>query len=215
MPDRPIRVIVVDDHPIVLHGLQQLFERAGDFEVVGSCRDGAEALAAVRRGGADVMVLDLRMPGQSGIDVLRTIQDEKLECRVVLLTAALRDAEAAEVVRLGARGLVLKESAPEVLVACVRRVHQGEQWFDRNMMARAFDRAVRSGAPATATGAALTPRELEIVRMVAQGMRNREIGQRLFISEGTVKIHLHNTYEKLGVDGRLELLLYAQEKGLI
>jgi DNA-binding NarL/FixJ family response regulator len=215
MPDRRIRLVLVDDHPIVLHGLEQLFERAGDFEVVAACRDGAEALAAVRRGGVDVMVLDLRMPGQSGIDVLRAIQDEKIACRVVLLTAALRDAEAAEVVKLGAKGLVLKESAPEVLMAAVRKVHQGEQWFDRAMITRAFDRAVRSGTPSTASGAALTPRELEIVRMVAQGMRNREIGQRLFISEGTVKIHLHNTYEKLGVDGRLELLLYAQEKGLI
>jgi DNA-binding NarL/FixJ family response regulator len=160
------------------------------------------------------MVLDLRMPGQSGIDVLRAVQAEKLRCRVVLLTAALRDAEAAEIAKLGAKGLVLKESAPEVLVSCVRKVHQGEQWFDRATMARAFDRVVRSGAAAP-SGAALTPRELEIVRMIAQGLRNREIGQRLFISEGTVKIHLHNTYEKLGVDGRLELLLYAQEKGLI
>lgn len=214
MPDAVIRIILVDDHPIVLHGLEQLFERAGGFEVAATCRDGGEALAAARRGG-DVMVLDLRMPGQSGIDVLRTVQTEKLGCRVVLLTAALRDAEAAEVVKLGARGLVLKESAPDVLVTCVRKVQQGEQWFDRATMARAFDRAVRSGASGTPTGAALTPRELEIVRMIAQGLRNREIGQRLQISEGTVKIHLHNTYEKLGVDGRLELLLYAQERGLI
>jgi DNA-binding NarL/FixJ family response regulator len=215
MPESPIRVILVDDHPIVLHGLAGLFERAGGFDVVATCCDGAEALAAARRGGADVMVLDLRMPGQSGIDVLRAIQAEKLGCRVVLLTAALRDTEAAEIAKLGAMGLVLKESAPEVLIACVRKVHQGEQWFDRATMARAFDRVVRSGAPGTPTGSALTPRELEIVRMIAQGLRNREIGQRLFISEGTVKIHLHNTYEKLGVDGRLELLLYAQEKGLI
>jgi DNA-binding NarL/FixJ family response regulator len=215
MPDAAIKVILVDDHPIVLHGLEGLFERAGGFDVVATCCDGAEALAAARRGDADVMVLDLRMPGQSGIDVLRVVQAEKLRCRVVLLTAALRDAEAAEIAKLGAKGLVLKESAPEVLVACVRKVHQGEQWFDRATMARAFDRVVRSGATGTPSGAALTPRELEIVRMIAQGLRNREIGQRLFISEGTVKIHLHNTYEKLGVDGRLELLLYAQEKGLI
>lgn len=214
MPEAAIRVILVDDHPIVLHGLAGLFERAGGFDVVATCADGATALAAARRGGADVMVLDLRMPGQSGIDVLRAVQAEKLRCRVVLLTAALRDAEAAEIAKLGAKGLVLKESAPEVLVSCVRKVHQGEQWFDRATMARAFDRVVRSGAAAP-SGAALTPRELEIVRMIAQGLRNREIGQRLFISEGTVKIHLHNTYEKLGVDGRLELLLYAQEKGLI
>jgi DNA-binding NarL/FixJ family response regulator len=215
MPDAAIRVILVDDHPIVLHGLEGLFERAGGLDVVATCSDGAEALAAARRKSADVMVLDLRMPGQGGIDVLRAVQAEKLGCRVVLLTAALRDAEAAEIANLGARGLVLKEADPEVLVNCVQKVHAGEQCFDRAAMARAFDRAVRSGAPGAPAGSPLTPRELEIVRMIAQGLRNREIGQRLAISEGTVKIHLHNTYEKLGVDGRLELLLYAQEKGLI
>jgi len=215
MPDAAIRVILVDDHPLVLQGLEGLFQRAGGFDVVATCADGAEALAAARRGGADVMVLDLRMPVQGDIDVLRAVQSEKLGFRVVLLTAALRDAEAAEVAKLGARGLVLKESPPEVLIACVQKVHQGEQCFDRATVARAFDRAVRTGAPGGPAGSALTPRELEIVRMIAQGLRNREIGQRLLISEGTVKIHLHNTYEKLGVDGRLELLLYAQEKGLI
>jgi two-component system nitrate/nitrite response regulator NarL len=215
MPDPRIRVSLADDHPIVLHGLQQLFERTEGFDVVSLCRDGADAIAAARAGQTDVLVLDLRMPVKSGLEVLRTMAAEKIPCKVVLLTAALRDPEAAEVVQLGARGLVLKESSPDVLIECVRKVHHGEQWFDTAIMTRMFDRSAPSSPTRDGTGAALTPREREIVGMVAQGLRNREIGQRLFISEGTVKIHLHNTYEKLGVDGRLELLLYAQERGWI
>lgn len=214
MADLPTRVIVADDHPIVLRGLQQLFDGEEGFEVVACGRDGGEALAAVRRCGADILVLDLRMPGMGGLDVLRAIASEHLACRVVVLTATLQDAQVTEVLQLGARGLVLKESAPEALLECVRHVQRGEQWIDRAAMTRGLDHAMRTRA-AAAAGTTLTPREREVVRMVAQGMRNREIADKLFISEGTVKIHLHNTYDKLGVDGRLELLLYAQENGLV
>ncbi|MEO8071098.1 MAG: response regulator transcription factor [Acidobacteriota bacterium] len=117
--------------------------------------------------------------------------------------------------RLGAQGLVLKESSPDELIDCVRRVHRGEQWIDRGTSVRAFGRVLRQQFAAREMAKALTPREIEIVGLIAQGLRNREIGERLFISEGTVKIHLHNIYEKLGVDGRLELLLYVQDKGLV
>jgi DNA-binding NarL/FixJ family response regulator len=215
MPDAPIRLILADDHPIVLNGLQQLFERHRDFRVVACCVTGEAALEAVRHEPADVLVLDLRMPGLNGIDVLRVLGTEQRPCRVVVLTAALRDADVAELVRCGAKGLVLKESSPETLLDCVRRVHAGEQWIDRNTLIRAFGRAVRSERAAREASALLTPRELEIVRMVSQGLRNREIATRLSISEGTVKIHLHNVYEKVGVDGRLELVLYAQDHGFL
>ena len=120
-----------------------------------------------------------------------------------------------EAVRLGARGVVLKESSPETLLECVRRVYRGEQWIDRETMTRAFGHAMQREAAMREASRILTPREIEIVRMIAQGLRNRVIAERLSISEGTVKIHLHNVYEKLGIDGRLELMLYAQEKGLV
>jgi DNA-binding NarL/FixJ family response regulator len=207
-----IRVVLADDHPIVLHGLQQLFERHQDFEVVSCCSDGNHAVEAVRTERPDVLVLDLRMPGTSGLDVLKTLAAENSRCRTVLLTAAVRDEEAVHAVRLGAKGIVLKDSQPDTLLDCVRRVHRGEQWIDRDTMDRALGSAMRQPP---AVPAALTPRELEIVRMVSQGLRNRAIAEKLSISEGTVKVHLHNIYEKFGVDGRLELLLLAQEKGLI
>lgn len=213
MSEAPIRVAIADDHAIVLHGLQQLFERQGGFQVIACSRNGDEALAVVKNQPVDVLVLDLRMPGKSGLDVLREVSAEVPACRVVLLTAALRDAAVSEIMQAGAKGIVLKESSPEDLIDCVRRVHRGHVWIDRGLLARTFDRGGKNGEAGETVS--LTPREREIIRMVAQGLRNREIGQRLFISEGTVKIHLHNVYDKLGLDGRLELLLYAQENALI
>src|SRR5919197_3479694 len=211
----PIRVVLVDDHPIVLQGLQHLFERQSDFEVVSCCHDGAAALDAVRTERPDVVVLDLRMPGASGLDVLREISNERLPCRTVLLTAAITEEQVLEAKKLGAAGLVFKESQPDALVSCVRRVHPGEQWIDRDTVARAIRTVLDREAAAREASLMLTPREIEIVRMVAQGLRNKVIAERLSISEGTVKVHLHNIYDKFGVDGRLELVLCAQQKGLI
>jgi DNA-binding NarL/FixJ family response regulator len=206
-------IVVADDHPIVLSGLQQLFDRQPGFKVVACCATGEEALDVIRRQRPDVLVLDLRMPGRSGLDVLRTMSAEKLACRTVLLTAAIRNDEVVEAVRLGAAGVVLKESPPAVLVDCLRKVHAGEQWIDGETLARAFDSMLRPGADRAA--GPLTPRELEIVRMVAEGLRNKAIADRLSITEGTVKVHLHNIYDKLGVEGRLELVLCAQQRGLL
>jgi two-component system, NarL family, nitrate/nitrite response regulator NarL len=211
----PIRLVIADDHPIVLQGLQRLFESYQDFEVLRSCEDGEQALAAVRSLRPDILLLDLRMPGSDGLDVLRTISAEKLECRTVLLTAAVSDDQVVEAMLLGAMGIVLKESSPEVLIDCVRRVHAGEQCIERDTMTRAFGRALRRESATREAAKTVTPRELEIVRMIGQGLRNKAIAERLFISEGTVKIHLHNVYEKLGLTGRLELALYAQQKGLV
>jgi DNA-binding NarL/FixJ family response regulator len=210
-----IRIVLADDHPIVLQGLQHLFERHGEFAVVACSADAAAALDAVRSLKPDVLVLDLRMPPQDGLDVLRTMFNENLPTRTVLLTAAISDEQVLEAVKLGATGLVLKESAPEALLECVRRVHRGERWIDKDTVARALTTVLDREAAAEEAAHSLTPREIEIVRMVAQGLRNRVIAERLSISEGTVKVHLHNIYEKFGVDGRLELLLAAQQKGLI
>ena len=211
----PIRVILADDHGIVLNGLKRLFDSDGDFAVIACCRDGDEALRAVHGQDADVLVLDMRMPGRSGLDVLRELERAPSRCRIVLLTAAISDEDVVEAVHLGALGLVLKESEPETLLDCVRRVHAGERPIDEATTMRAASRAAPREPPARESGRVLTPRETEIVLMVAQGLRNRSIGERLAISEGTVKIHLHNIYEKVKVNGRLELVLWAQERGVV
>lgn len=211
----PIRLALADDHAIVLHALKRLFESYPEFEVVDCCRDGDEAIAAARSERCDVLVLDMRMPGRTGLDVLRTLAAEKRPCRTVLLTAAIGDEDVVEAVRLGAQGVVLKEASPETLIECVRCVYRGEQWIDHETMSRAFGYVMKREAATREAARILTPREIEIVRMIAQGLRNKAIAERLSISEGTVKIHLHNVYEKLGIDGRLELMLYAQDKGLV
>jgi len=132
-----------------------------------------------------------------------------------LLTAAVSDADAMEGLRLGARGIVLKESSPDTLLECVTRVARGERWIDREMRARVEDAPARPELIVGDPRRALTARETEIVRMITQGLRNKVIAERLSISEGTVKIHLHNVYDKLGLDGRLELMLHAQKQGLV
>jgi DNA-binding NarL/FixJ family response regulator len=208
----PIDLVIADDHPIVLDGLDQLFRLEPDLRVVARCRGGDEALRAVRAHRPQVLVLDVRMPGMGGLEVLAALAEERSPTRVVLLAAALDDRQLATAVRLGACGIVLKEMAPQLLLEAVREVAAGGQWLERGTLGRAL-RAVL-GRQATDPPAALTPRELEIVRMAASGLRNRGIAQRLCISEGTVKIHLHNIYEKLGVGGRVELTLRAQQMGL-
>jgi DNA-binding NarL/FixJ family response regulator len=210
-----ISLILADDHPIILQGLQRLFEHEPDFQVVRSCAGGLEALDAVRSNPPDVLVLDLKMQDLHGLDVLRALKAEHRECRTVILTAAMRDDEVAAAVELGVAGIVLKESPPAALVDCVRAVYQGKRSIDRDMLERASG-AVRKRSHSSVTApTTLTPREIEIVRLVAQGLRNKELANRLSITEGTVKIHLHNIYDKLGVDGRLELVLCAQQRGLV
>ena len=210
-----IRLILADDHPIVLDGLVQLFRVEPDFEVVARCRDGEEALREVRAHRPDVLVLDVRMPRLDGLEVLRKIRQEELGTRVVLLTAAVEEEQLVEALRLGVGGVVLKEMAPHLLLEAVREVHGGGSWLDKGSVSRIVTKLLHQDEGRKEAAQLLTPRELEIVRMVARGLRNRAIAEQLLISEGTVKIHLHNIYQKLAVDGRLELAVYAQAKGLV
>jgi DNA-binding NarL/FixJ family response regulator len=209
-----VSLVVADDHRIVLEGLVQLFRLEPDFRVLARCTNGEETLEAVRRHRPDVLVLDVRMPGKDGLAVLRDIVGDKLPTRVVLLTAALDEDGVVEAIRLGAWGLVMKEMAPGTLVQCVREVHAGERWLDNRSVVRALEKIARREAGVARVSGLVTPRELEIIRMISSGLRNKEIAARLSISEGTVKIHLHNIYEKLQLDGRLALLLYAREHAL-
>ena len=210
-----IRLALADDHPIVLQGLEQLFQLEPDVEVVARCRDGAEALRQVRELAPDVLVLDLKMPGRDGIEVLSALQEAGTETKVVLLTGALTDDRLLESLRLGVGGIVLKDMAPELLIQAVRKVAGGGRWLETGLGGRALSRLLARESAREEVRQALTPRELEIVRMVSAGLRNRAVADKLCISEGTVKVHLHNIYEKLSVTGRLELALYARNRGIV
>jgi DNA-binding NarL/FixJ family response regulator len=210
-----ISLVLADDHRIVLDGLVQLFSLEQDFTILACCMNGEQALAAVRQHRPDILILDLRMPGKDGLAVLRALQQERLPTRTVLMTAALDEDEVLEAIRLGVRGVVLKDMAPPLLVQCVRKVHAGGEWLEKHSVARALEKLLKREAGVQQLAGVLTSREIEMVRMVASGLRNKQIAAKLSITEGTVKIHLHNIYEKLGVKGRTELILYAQDKGLV
>jgi DNA-binding NarL/FixJ family response regulator len=211
----PISLVLADDHPLLLDGLENLFRLEKDIQVLACCGDGVETLRAVREHQPDMLILDIRMPRMNGLAVLRAMKKENLRTRVVILTVALDEDEVLEAIRLGVRGVVLKEMAPQLIVQCVRKVHAGGEWLERSSVGRALEKMLRREAGAQQIAGLLTPREMEIVRLVACGLRNKEIAAKLTVSEGTVKLHLHNIYEKLHVDGRLALTLYAQDKGLV
>ena len=211
----PIRLVVADDHPLILEALQQLFGLEDDFQLLACCRTGTETLQAVKNFQPDVLILDVRMPDQDGLAVLREMRQEHSPTRVVLLTAGLEENQVLAAIRLGVQGVVLKEMASHLLVQCVRKVHAGGQWLERHSASRAIETMLRHQEGTRDVMSLLTPRELEIMRLVAQGLRNKRIADILAISEGTVKIHLHNVYKKLPIDSRLALSLYARDKGLV
>ena len=208
-----IRIVLADDHPVVRRGLVQFFADVEDFDVVAECGDGQSALDAVRDHAVDVLIVDLRMPSVGGMEVLRRLRNDAGAPAVILLAGNISDDEVVDAMRLGAKGVVLKEMAPTLLVQCIRKVAAGGVWLEKEAIGRALGKLLQAGDGRAR--AALTPREIEIVRMVAQGIGNREVGERLFISEGTVKTHLHTIYEKLGVKGRVQLATYARENGLL
>jgi DNA-binding NarL/FixJ family response regulator len=210
-----IRLILADDHPPILQGLTLLLGQEPDFEVLAGCRNGEETLQAVCQFQPDVLILDILMPGKDGLAVLRELRQLKLPTRVILLTAAIDEDNLLEAMRLGVGGVVLKEMAVPLLIQCVRKVSAGDQWLERQSIGRAMEKMLRREAGTREVAQLLTSRELEIVRLAASGLRNKEIASKLAISEGTVKIHLHRSYEKLHVDSRIALLRYAQTKGLV
>ena len=208
-----IRLVIADDHPIVLDGLEQLFLLEKDCEVVARARNGDEALRAVRQFQPDVLVLDLRMPGTDGLAVLGEMRREALPTRVVILSA-MNDDDLFEGIRLGARGVVLKDMAPRLLMQCVRAVHAGGKWLEKGVATSAVDKLLECEAGIKAVAETLTPRELQVARMIAKGVPSKTVASRLAISEGTAKLHLHHVYEKLKVEGRVGLMRFMQSRGL-
>jgi DNA-binding NarL/FixJ family response regulator len=210
----PIRIVIADDHPVVRRGLVQFMADEEELEVVAECADGRSALEAVTRYAPDVLLVDLQMPQLDGIEVLRRLSAMPSPPPAVLLAGNISDDEVVEAMRLGVKGVVLKEMAPALLVACIRKVASGGTWLEKEAVGRALEKMLKQEQSRQKVREVLTPREIDIVKMVASGLGNREIGEKLFITEGTVKTHLHSVYEKLGIKGRVQLANYAQEKGL-
>jgi DNA-binding NarL/FixJ family response regulator len=200
-----MRVVLADDHPLVLGGLRALLQAETGMEIVAAALEGATALATIRAHEPDVAVLDINMPQLTGLEVLDALEADDLATRVVFLTGTASDEQIAAAVERGAWGLLLKESAPGTLIACLKAVAAGQRWLPEEVVAPAIRRASERRASNVRPERVLTAREYEIARLVARGLSNKHIARELAISEGTVKIHLHKTYEKLGGVNRTSL----------
>lgn len=211
----PIGIVLADRHPVTLEGLEHLFRGEG-FEVLARCTEGEETLRAVRRHRPDVLLLDPRLPGKDGRAVVQELRHDHLGTRIVLFTSREEEPAFADLVRRGVHGVALKEMPARLLVRCVRKVHEGERWIDEPTGGRPLERLGRREVASRKVAAAtLTRREREIVRLVASGLCNRTIAERLGVVEGTIKMHLHNIYRKVDTPGRMALVLYAQREGLV
>lgn len=207
----PITVVLVDDHPLVLGGLEQLLSTGTDFQVMAACSSVEEGYEAVMTHSPDVLVLDLMLPpGEGGLSLLGRLDPSKPPA-VIILTAVQDEDLLLDAARLGARGIVLKAMAPRILEDCIRAVHNGE----RRLIVDGVDlsqRLLDRQRVEKELSEQLTPRELEILRLVALKLENQEIASRLSITVGTVKIHLHHVFDKLHVNGRHELLQQLRDK---
>jgi len=205
---RKIRILIADDHAIFRDGLRRLLATQEDFEVIGEAPDGKDAIALANDLKPDVLLLDLAMPRVPGMEVLRELGHQELPMRTILLTAAIQPFAVTSALQLGARGIVLKASPPELLLKSIRSVFEGQFWVGSEPVPGWS----RGSQPTTDFG--LTSREIEIISAIKEGNSNREIAGKLAISEETVKRHLSNIYGKLGVSSRLELAVLASEQRL-
>jgi len=208
-PDAPIRLLIVDDHPVVRDGLRGILEGDPEFEVVGEAGDGAEGVTAADRLRPDVILMDLRMPGVDGATAIRQLADRGNSARVLVLTTYDTDSDVVPALEAGATGYLLKDSTRDALVRAVRAAHRGESVLAPSVASRLISQL---RAPASD---ALSTRELEVLTLIAQGETNRGAAARLFISEATVKTHLLHIYEKLGVNDRAAAVAAAYERGLL
>ncbi len=214
----PIKVLIADDHPVVRVGLRNMLQSDGRVKVIAEAKDGIEALHMVRTLRPDILLLDLAMPRMPGMDALRELTNDTAGTRTIVLTALIDKRQVLEALQLGARGVVLKDAVVDHLSACIAAVMQGQYWLEgrpvQNLVQVLRDLAAQTAPPPRKTFG-LTGRELEVVGLITEGSTNKHIAQTFGISEETVKRHLTNIFNKLGVGNRLELALFALNHNLL
>ncbi|HVW76016.1 MAG TPA: response regulator transcription factor [Alloacidobacterium sp.] len=205
-PRPSIRILIVDDHPVVRAGLGSMLGTQPSLEIAASASNGEEALAIVDRESVDVILLDLRMPGMSGLDTLTALKKKPQSPPVIILTSYELDEDVYRAIQAGAQGYLLKDTSQREIVAAIETVHAGKRYLPPHIAARLADRISRSN---------LTAREVEILGVLARGLTNKEIGQVFSISENTVRNHVNSIIEKLEVTDRTEAATTALLRGII
>lgn len=204
--EQPVRIFIVDDHPVVVAGLTSMLGTQAGMVVAGWAAGGEEALEMLRARGADLLLLDLRMPGMNGIDTLHALNRTGIHIRTIILTSYETDEDIYRAVQAGAQGYLLKDAPQADVVEAIWAVHGGKRYFPRHIAERLAERMMRSE---------LTARELEVLQMLARGLTNKEIGSALDISGNTVRNHVNSIIEKLEVSDRTEAATSAIHRGII
>ncbi len=219
MVSRPVKVLIVDDHVVFRLGLRQLLQGRNDIEVVSEAGSGSEAIEQARETHPDVVIMDVRMPSMSGIEATRRLKQEMPEVGVIMMSALDSDAEVFDAIEAGANGYILKDEDPDNLVEAVANASAGKAYLPPSIAKRVMQRVADSlSSPPVRQrggGAALSERETTVLRLLAQGRRNREIARMLNISERTVGNHIVNIYNKLHIKDRAQAVIYAVQKGIV
>ena len=205
---RQISLVLADDHPFLLEGIARVLDAESGFRVLAKCGDGVEGLDAIRQLKPDIAVLDIAMPGLSGLQVLQVVNSEQLATRIIFLTATATDQNIFTLIENGASGLLLKDTAVAELIACIKQVSAGSKYLPKELVSAAIERETGKRI-ALRHIEELTGREREILFLLGEGLANKEIAYRLGLAEGTVRIHVHNIYQKTGIPSRMALITAA------
>ncbi len=212
--DERIRILIVDDHPLIREGLRAVLETQPDMELVGEAHDGAEAVSRALTLRPDVVLMDLSLPEMDGVEATRLILEKDPAVRVLVLSNYLDDEKIFSVLKAGAKGYILKEAIPQDLRQAIRSVYQGKSALDPSIQRKLVDHLSQANNSASSESESLTDRELEVLRMLAQGFSNPQIAAKISVAEGTVRFHVSNILRKLGLENRTQAVLYALQKGL-
>lgn len=209
-----IELVLADPYPVMLDGLSHVFHDTSEFSVKTCVHHGDAALQAVRHHRPHILVMDLSLTQSSGLSLLQELRSSDIQTLPVVFTGA-PIGEVMQAIDLGVQGLVSKEKSKQVLSRCIKTVHEGGQWLDRDLTVKTMSLLLEQQKKNAQASHVLTPRELMVARMVTEGWPNKKIATKLFISEGTAKLHLHHVYQKLNCPGRMSLQRFMQEHGLV
>ena len=210
-----VTLVAADPHPLSLLGLAQLLNSEPSLSLLASCTTAAETVQAVMQHQPDLLVIDINLPDRSGLELINELKNSTLDVKIVILTTTMDEEQTIEALRFGVKGVVLKDMPSHLLVQCLQKVATGGLWMEKESIGHAFEKMLHREAGMRRLSTILTARETEVMRCVASGLSNQKIAEELIVREGTIKIHVHNIYRKLGIRNRVDLTLYAQKRGLV